>query len=654
MSAAGKLSAQAQDAVRRARRHFAPPRRLSVLAWAEAHRVMHSGPLAGAYFSAAVSPPLRGILEACSDPGITEVWCCKSSQIGWTQGVVLNVIGHRIHLDPCPIIVLFAKDDAARAFTREKLDPAIAASPALRDRVRTGSRSADSTWSYKAFPGGFIKLVGTNSPSNVKSTDAPLVLVEEPDDTATNVAGQGDAIALGRERGKTFPNRKMIVGGTPTIKGMSRLEAGMLRSDQRRYFVDCPHCSVAQPLSWANVQWDQDALIEHPIYGTHKAETARYVCPECGALWSEHERHDAIRGGRWLATAPFTGVAGFYLNELYSLFAGSALPDLVRKFLEATCELKRGNDRLMRAFVNNQLGEPWELRGDAPEVEELLARGENYAPWTCPAEGLVATAFVDVQRGGERSGAARLEYLVVAWGRGEESWRVARGVVPGNPLEPATWDELDKVLAAPIRNAAGGTVPLLKIGVDSGDGMTQEAVYRFVRPRQKRGYYASKGSSQRGRPIVCVSRKRDIVNDKAARLGLKLYEIGTDVAKDTIAARLKLQGRGPGRMHWPQSFGLDYVEQITAEVKMPGGRGREEWQLRPNRRNEMLDCEVGNLHAAQLLRLGTLPEHVWAQYESRMRQTDLLTADRTPEAAKPASGTARPFRGFSKSRRELL
>ena len=29
---------------------------------------------------------------------------------------------------------------------------------------------------------------------------------------------------------------------TPTVKGLSRIEREYLESDQRRYFVPCPHC----------------------------------------------------------------------------------------------------------------------------------------------------------------------------------------------------------------------------------------------------------------------------------------------------------------------------------------------------------------------------------------------------------------------------
>lgn len=626
------LSPQAREALRRARGHFAPPRRMTVAEWAEIYRYLHSGPLAGSKFNLEETPALRGILEAYSDPSVAEIWCQKSAQVGWTQGVVMNIWGYHVHLDPCPMLVLFAKDGAGKRFMREKLEPCIRATKVLEERIPLEARSASNTQDYKRFPGGFIQLAGTNSPGNVKSTDARVIFVEEPDDTAKDVRGQGDAIALGRERKKTYPNGKMIVGGTPTVKDLSKVETGMRKTDQRRFFVECPHCQHAQTLRWENVRWNHDALTHHPVYGTHRPETAAYACEECGVLWSETERHDAIRAAAhkpdrgWRATAAFTGIAGFFLNELCSLFNDSRLPELVKKFLEASSALKLGDDTLMRSFVNNTLGETWTIKSDAPEVVELQERGETYAEWSAPAEALVATCFVDVQRGGEHSGESRLEYLVVGWGRGEESWRIARGKVLGNPLEQSTWDELDHVLATPIRSAGGGVLPIHMMGVDSGDGMTQEAVYLYVRTKRRQGrdVIATKGSSQRARPIFSPPKVQDHQHDdRAAKYGLKLYQIGTDTAKDTIAGRIKLQGRGPAHMHWPASIGQDYFEQITAEVKTPGRNGHEVWVKKAGRANEMLDCEVGNLHLAKRMRLHQYTEAHWVRLETRVRQQDL-------------------------------
>ena len=52
--------------------------------------------------------------------------------------------------------------------------------------------------------------------------------------------------------------------------------------------------------------------------GEHRPETARYHCVACDAAWSDALRWAAIRRGEWRARAPFRGIAGFHLNEIYS------------------------------------------------------------------------------------------------------------------------------------------------------------------------------------------------------------------------------------------------------------------------------------------------------------------------------------------------
>src|SRR5690242_8119247 len=593
-------SAAGSQALATALAQFAPPQRISTAQWAEQYRHLPQagGALPGP-FRFSVTPYLRGILDAYDDPKVHTIVCRKSAQVGWTDGVLVNILGRHIHLDPCPILVLFPKDGTARGFTREKLNPSIEATAELRERVDIRTRGSDNTLEFKSFAGGFIKLAGSNSPANVKSTPARVVAVEEPDDVNRDVKGQGSAIALGIERNKTFWNRKNIIGGTPTVKGFSEVEAWESSSDRRRFFVPCHHCGEANPLMWEHVQWKQDALMHHPIYGTHLPETAAYACPSCGALWSDFEKNANVAraeaaGFGWKATAPFNGVAGFYLNELYSQMPASRLALLADKWLKALHSKRNGDLGPLKAFVNSSLGEAWELRDELPSIEVLRERGEKYAEMTVPAPALVLTGFVDVQHN-------RLAVILRAWGREEESWLAWWGEILGNPLETAVWQELDERLAMPVRNHGGGVLMLSALGVDSGDGLTADAVYAYVRARKHRRFMATKGSSQPGREIFRppLQSVDTTAAARAHKYGLRPYIIGVDRAKDLIHGWLKLTGDGPGRFHWFESARADYLEQLTAEVKYARRGAREEWVLKAGARNEALDGEVGALHAAR-------------------------------------------------------
>lgn len=622
-------------------RLMAPPLLMSVAEWIEARmRLPDTSAISGRY-SLAVTPYLREPLEALSDPTVIEVAGQKSAQIGWTMGVVMGWTGYTIDQDPASMIVMFPRDKTARDFNIEKFEPVVESSPALAAKIDVKSRSKDYRQDHKTFPGGFVKLVGSNSTGGVKSTSAKRLIVEEPDDCNINLKGQGDSIELLRDRGKTYPDAKMLVGGTPTIKGVSSIEAEMQKSDQRYWYVPCHHCGESGPLTWDQVRWSSDPGVVHPVYGHAQPETARYVCAACGGEWSSTEKILNVARGEWRPTAPFRGIRGYYFNELMSPFAASALDRLVEKYLAAMHEDSTGNSGPLISFWNGTLGLPWEYTSDVPEEGELKERALDYPELTVPAGGLILTAGIDVQHD-------RIAIIIRAWGRGEESWLVWWGEIFGNALEAATWDEVYTMLfARTFRHASGAELGISAATFDASDGQTDDAVYKAVRQfnvrLRSRRCMAGKGSSVPTRDIFVKPATVEVNarTHKASKYGLPIYMIGGSRAKDLIlggegGGRLKLTGTGPGRFHWYREVRPDYLEQLLAEVKapVPGSRkGVKAWQKKAGKRNEALDCEVYALHAARSLRIDIFTESRWQAEEQRIRQPHLFVAPASTEVS---------------------
>jgi phage terminase large subunit GpA-like protein len=580
-----------------------------------------------------ITPWVQGIHEALDDPKVFEVVCCKSAQVAWTDGVLLNYIGKRIDLDPCPMIVMFAKDLAAKEFNSEKFEPMVEATPRLSAKIAIHStRDKNNRWQFKTFAGGFLKFVGSNSPSSVKSTPAPVTAVEEPDDCNENIRDQGDTITILRERSKTYTRRKMIFGGTPTVEGVSRIEAAYKGSDQRKFYVRCPDCDEEQTLAWEHVQWTDDPLASHEVYGTALPNSARYCCPHCASLWTDAEKNRAVRKGVWRANAAFHGVAGFYINELYAPFPGSYMGRLVEKYLTAKHALERGDDTKMRSFRNNTEGLAYKIQTDIPPADDLKVRAESYDEFSVPHGGLLLTAGVDVQHD-------RLAIVIRAWGRGEESWLVYFGEIFGSTLNPegGAWLDLDKLLTRDFRHATGAALRIAAVSIDGSDGNRTEIVNAYVRGRKHLRYMSVKGASEQTddrKEIFSTPRKVDTGKFfQKAKRGLQTFQVGTARAKDLILeSRVKLTGSGPGRMHWYERVRPDYFEQLTSEVKAPSriNRNRKVWQKKAGIRNEGLDAEVYALHAARSLKTNLMHDAHWAALEQRMRQRTLL-AEPVPE-----------------------
>ncbi|VXC68820.1 Terminase GpA [Pseudomonas sp. 8Z] len=647
-----RMRRTANAALRRAQKKWAPPERISTKDWANRYRRL--SPLEAARpgrYDTDVVPYLaweNGPLDALDDPRVEVVACQKSAQVAWTSGVLGNGIARKIDVDPGPMLVLFPKDGSAKEYMAEKFEPMVEATPRLRARVDTRSRKLQQRQTFKRFPGGFLKLVGSNSPASVKSSPIPWVAVEEPDDCNLNLKGQGDSIQLAKERMKSFYRRKAIIGGSPTIEGLSAIANEMEKSDKRIGLVACHGCGEEHQLSFDNLHCNEDPNYHHPIFGRFRPETAFYSCPHCGEVWDDAQKNDnVLHRGRWQATAEFHGTAGFYLNELYSSFPGSTFAILKEKQLTAQHYADTGDISKLISFTNSQMGQTWAYKSDAPEIEVLEKRCEQYLPKVVPPGGLLITMGVDVQHD-------RLAVVIRAWGRGEESWLLWWGELHGNPGDKndPVWSELDSLFYAAYPHASGARLGIAAMSIDSSDGTTSDAVYSYVRTRQKHGVMAIKGASLDNREREIFSKPRQSVDSnkrhtKAEKYGLRPYLVGTHKAKSLIDGRLKLEGAGPGRMHWYEGVGQGYFEQLTNEVLAPHPRNPtiKVWQKKAGRRNEALDCEVYSLHAARAKRTHLMKDSEWQDLEHRLIQNDLFReepvetiTDAQPTEQQPTQG----------------
>lgn len=618
-------------------REFAPPPKLTIDQWAEKYRVLSSeethtpGP-----YSLEYTPVLREILQACSDPRVRKVVVQKSAQVGYTVGVVANVLGYHVHHRPSVQIAVFPREKSAKDFAAEKFDPMVRATKPLAERISLKSRAAGNSQTRKHYPGGLIKLVGSNSPSDVKSTSARVVIVEEPDDASRDVRGQGDAIKLAEERAKAYPDHLILIGGTPTAKNASSIESEILASDQRKYHVPCHACGDEHIPAWGNVVIPEDTeLPPREIYGHARWEAAYYVCPACGVPWTDEERHTAIRAGHFEATAPATAAVGFLLNELLSTFEGSRVPILARKYVEAKHKQDEGDQSEMIAFWNSTLGEPFEYRGELPEEDELRERAEAYTEWTVPEGGLVPVVAVDVQHD-------RLAVTCWVIGRREEMWLAFWGELPGQTIVPfaGAWLELDALLDNTVRHASGAALPIAAVAIDSSDGQTSGAVYDYVRKRNRAGraVYAIKGASDaEGKVEIWRPQQAHSVDPhtnlrKSAKHGVHVNIVGAAKAKDSLlgwaqeGGRVRLTGNGPQRMHWYQTVRADFYEQLLSEIKIPMRQNpkRRQWKKRTDRRNEALDCTVYAIWLVHALRLHIQKPAWWDHLEQRIKQQGLF------------------------------
>ncbi len=565
------------------------------------------------------TPYLREIMDCLSPTSPVErVVFMKGAQIGGTEAGN-NWIGYIIHQAPGPTLAVQPTVEMAKRNSRQRIDPLIQETPALRGLVRDPrSRDSGNTVLSKEFPGGVLIMTGANSAVGLRSMPVRYLFLDEVDGFPIDADGEGDPVGLAMQRTATFARRKVLMVSTPTVAGVSRIEEAFHESDRRRYWVPCPDCGEHQVLRWANVRWP-------------KAEPAKaeYCCEHCGALIPNHGKTAMLEAGEWRSEAEGDGrTAGFHLSSLYSPVGWFSWADAATAFEEA-----RQNESRLKVWVNTVLGETWQERGDAPEWRRLYDRREDYPIGNVPASGLFLTAGADVQKD-------RIEVEIVAWGRDRESWSVDYRVLYGDPARPEVWADLVRVLDEPVRHASGAPMVVDRLAVDSGYA-TQE-VYDFARRHPIRRVMAVKGVS-RTQTVLGPASPVDVTADgRRIRRGARVWPVGVDVLKAQLYGWLRQDPpteesgdpHPPGFCHFPK-YSEEYFKQLTAEhlVRRQARTGRVTLEWAPVRdRNEALDCRIYAMAAALAAGIDRFDDERWNELA---RRTAFAKREGRPSLAPP-------------------
>ncbi len=566
--------------------NLSPPPKITLSEWADKYRQLSPESSAEpGQWKTDRAPYQRGMMDVFSDRTIHTVVDMTSSQVGKTEKH-LNTLGYFIDYDPAPILVVQPTIKMAEAFSKDRLAPMIRDSPTLAKKIMS-KKKGDSTIYHKKFVGGHVTLAGANSPASLASRPIRILLCDEVDRWPASAGTEGDPLNIARKRTSTFHNRKTILSSTPGNKyipgeGGSRIEFAWLQSDQRHYFVPCPHCDHEQHLEWEQVKWSKDEL-ENDL-----AKTAYYECKSCKGEIYEHHKLKMLRRGKWIATATSDGIAGFHLNELYSPW--KTIVEVVEEYLEAKDDIE-----LFKVWVNTSLGLPFEHKGgDQPDWKKLYDRRENRPEGKIPAKVVLLTAGVDVQQD-------RLEVSIVGWNR-KRSWLIEHRRLIGDTANEEVWNDLSELLDHEYDHPNGEKIAIRVLGIDSGYQTSK--VYDWVRKKSKRRVFALKGRDQLDTPVSAPSVIDVNFRGKKSRVGIKLWKAGVSVLKSELYGRLniekptdsqlKIKGYPVSWVAFPQTD-EEYFKQLTAETcvleKTSSGHAKYVWK-KTYRENHALDCFI--------------------------------------------------------------
>jgi len=606
-------------------RGIAPRRPLSVSEWADAHRILSSKEsVEPGRWRTDRNPVLREPMDCFSARSpVREVVLMFPIQIGKTA-VAQNVLGYTMTERPGPIMVALPAEVSMHKWIVQKLNPLIEETAAVREVLTsTASRDGANRREFKDFAGGQLYLEHAGSPARLKSTSVKLLIVDELDEFADNLQGGDDPVELLKGRLSAFSSvARVLYISTPTIRGRSRIEELYEDSDQRRYYVPCPHCGHEQPLEWKGLQWLTD---EHK-----QIQSIAYVCRECGALIDERHKPAMLAAGRWVPENPGHPRRGYQLNGLYyPLGLGPRWIELAQQWLKAQDDPAR-----LKTFINDRLAETWEDEVTRELRTHAIAdRAEPYPLRHAPEGVLAVTAGVDTQDD-------RLECIIVGWGRGMRAWVLDYAVLPGDPAEGAVWAALTDLLNRPLEHASGARLRVLATAIDMG-GHRTEAVKAYVRERRIARPMAIHGATANTAPILGKPKLVDLTwRGRLDKRGVMIWQVGTVAAKHWLYARLAKDARhepDERLVHFSQDLPPEFYTGLTAETYNPT---KNRFELKRGVRNEPLDTFVYAIAAAHHpeLRLHRASKADWDQYqrllEARRPRAEGST-DKPTETPKP-------------------
>lgn len=621
-------------------RGLQPDPRITVSEWADRHRVLttRSSSEPGPWRTDR-APYMREVMDCLSSTSTVEevVWM-KGSQVGGSE-VGNNWIGYVIDHCPGPMMAVLPTEKVQKRKSRQTLDALIEDTPRLAAKVSPRkSRDPGNTTLMKVFPGGILVLASAESAADLRSMACRFLFLDEVDAYPPELEGEGDPDELAERGTHTFHNRKILRVSTPTIEGRSRIARRFAETDRRHYHVPCPFCRELQRITWARIRWEQkdDELPDRVILELRERRREAWMeCEHCRRRIDEHHKTTMLAEGVWIPEDPSLGgrVRGYHLSALYSPHGWYSWTQAVVRFLRA-----QGHPSRLRVWVNQDLGETWKEKGEAPEWRRLWELRESYPIGVVPRGGVLLTAGLDVQ-------ADRFEYEVVAWGPGLESWSVAYVVHPCDPTKAESWVQVDRLLVREFAFAAGGPPGRLS-GLAIDTGYEAQRVYAWARRYGRSArLFLVKGRTGTQVPVGLPSPVDVEVGGRRLKRGVRLWPVDSGVLKEELYENLDLRPpveRGnpfpEGYCHFPQ-YGVEFFKALTAENlvrrRLKGGRTVLDWE-KVRERNEALDCRVYARAAAYVLGADRWTRQDWDAVR------ELVARSAASPAVAPASSPTPP------------
>lgn len=601
-------------------------------------------------FSYDLSPYAREIIDNLHPSSPYKIIATmKGAQSGITQGVVVPGMAWIIAEHPDNFLFTASDKEIAKLTIDTRFDNVMASS-GLKHLIRAntirnkGQRSGDTSFS-KEFAGGSAIIEGTNNAGKFRFFSVKTVFMDDFDNAPRADKKEGSIRKLVEGRQTSYGNlAKTFYISTPTITQTSNIYEMYLQGDQRKWHWPCPECEEFVPSDWRIK--NEDGSYSGIVYELNEfneliEESVFFKCPECGHNISNNEKHGLNSKGKWIATAKPKDkyYRSYYMNSLIIPPGFISWVELVKEWLEACPPKGRVKVDLLKVFNNVRLGLPFEEKGEAPKIMQLMENTREYLAGVVPdvtsesdGNGEIVLITLAADLGGimnHETEDVRIDWEIVAHSANGASYSVNHGhcgtfkrgrtkskkeqeedykrtrFTYMHGMKHSVWPLLKEVIEAEIPSESGQMFNIKLSLVDTGH--FTKSVYKFVADTHSRDNWVF---GIKGVPEQNFRRNtRDIAAVKKSPNIPSLYLLDVEQLKDELAANMKLRPSDDGTqengfMNFPiptkdkyrlKTFFKHYESEVRKEKRENGEIVGFKWEKKNSSvENHFFDVRVYN------------------------------------------------------------
>ncbi len=590
-------------------KQFKPTQRLSVVEWAEKNLALSERitEQAGKY-STRSYPYVREILENFTNPKVKQISLCWGSQTAKTTTIYVGV-GHSVVNKPAPVLMIYPTQAVVKTFSRDRLLPFFKENQCFVEKMpKTIEGKIDTdrvAMQSIEFDRCSLNLVGGGSRANVRNYPVSILVLDEIDVIHESLRRE----ALDRVKGRR--DYKIIQCSTP-LEETTGIWGEYKNGDQRKFFVNCPHCLSEISFEWKfrdklSIRCDESAKNADNTWDLQKVRTtSRYFCQICDKPINDKQKHKMMADGFWKPTSSLSPHRSYHLTSLYS--PTLSFGDILVKWKQAEAEVEG-----IKNFYQGWLALPWKdeiLNVSEEKISELEGDYERGEPL-----GDLRIMSIDVQR-------THFWWIVRGFDKDGTSYLIDHGLCP-------YWEDLDQIFST---YDCGFAV------IDTGYGdRTQECYEQLF--KRRRNWVGIKGWQRKKLPVDMQFVDPFTGKSRQGRYQIRLLHLDVTVWQGEISQR-----RSGKIKNWKLYKNCDptYIAQLSSkwqfEEKDRKGNTKVEWRTKGKAGDHYWDCETYCLAFSKLVGFGSAKN---AENLRRMdsRNDNQLTQDeRSKKTTTPTQG----------------